>query len=701
MTYYKLISTRIIYIYLLSCFLTLSLYSNAQLSGTYTIGGSSPDYPTLYAAVNSLTISGVSGPVIFNIRNGTYNEYTIINSIAGVTSQNTVTFQSESGDSSLVTVTSSYGPGTIVINNCDNLIIKKVSIINTSTNQSKAIGISDSRNISIENCYLSCPNDYNNSGTVYMLEYTNPSNKTTIKNSYIFALQYGILADGHYDSLTIENNVINASFKLYMDAKFIGNRFKTKTICNYGYFPCSFIANIFEKGCSFVFWKHLAFSSNIFYGVSDFSYCDSSIFKNNCFDSLGIHHSPHSLLAGNKTNFYSEIMNCSHTDFIGNRILDNFQFIYSDTCTLINNCIHKEFIMWYSDRCKVLFNNFSKKSALIFSTTCQVPPEVKYNNFYNEIPFGYPYQDNKIDYNNYYPAINTSEMHSYHYDPMYDDTIHLQALNPLLAGRAYSSMVVSHDIDSVARNYPYTIGANEICISDLQPDTFFLACDDSIQLQLCYHNDSAIYIWTPTYNLSDPNIFNPIASPDVDTTYHVSVYLNSMLIANDSFRISMSQLPVALATYQIYQATVQFINKSTCATSYYWDFGDGVSSTLLAPSHQYAVNGTYTVSLIAYNAVGSDTITFPIPIYYFIGIHENESDFNCSIFPNPTDREFSITVPPSSTQIQILNSYGQAVQRKIVDNETEFKFSIETSGIYYIQITTNKQLVTKKIIVAN
>jgi hypothetical protein len=73
----------------------------------------------------------------------------------------------------------------------------------------------------------------------------------------------------------------------------------------------------------------------------------------------------------------------------------------------------------------------------------------------------------------------------------------------------------------------------------------------------------------------------------------------------------------------------------------------------------------------------------------------------CSIFPNPTSNEFAITVPPTTTQIQILNSLGQIVKETLVDKQTNFNFTIDNSGLYFLQITTNKLTVTKKIIVTN
>ena len=53
--------------------------------------------------------------------------------------------------------------------------------------------------------------------------------------------------------------------------------------------------------------------------------------------------------------------------------------------------------------------------------------------------------------------------------------------------------------------------------------------------------------------------------------------------------------------------TVNFTDQSTNSpTSWAWDFGDGGSSTEQNPSHIYTTPGTYTVSLTAGNATGSD-----------------------------------------------------------------------------------------------
>ncbi len=61
-------------------------------------------------------------------------------------------------------------------------------------------------------------------------------------------------------------------------------------------------------------------------------------------------------------------------------------------------------------------------------------------------------------------------------------------------------------------------------------------------------------------------------------------------------------------------ATVSFQNTSSNANAYFWDFGDGNTSTEGEPTHTYAQDGTYTVTLTALNSCGSSTFSQTITI---------------------------------------------------------------------------------------
>ncbi|MCD4692268.1 MAG: hypothetical protein K8R79_05100, partial [Calditrichales bacterium] len=75
----------------------------AQLSGTYTIGVGG-DFSTFSEAADSLHSQGISDAVVFEALSGEYNEHFIINYVSGVSSENTITFQSQAGNTDSVLI---------------------------------------------------------------------------------------------------------------------------------------------------------------------------------------------------------------------------------------------------------------------------------------------------------------------------------------------------------------------------------------------------------------------------------------------------------------------------------------------------------------------------------------------------------------------------------------------------------------------
>lgn len=82
------------------------VFSMALQAGTYTIGGTTPNFATINDAVNELNTYGICGPVVFDIRNGTYTEKLVFNEISGASATNTITFKSESNNKTAVTISS-------------------------------------------------------------------------------------------------------------------------------------------------------------------------------------------------------------------------------------------------------------------------------------------------------------------------------------------------------------------------------------------------------------------------------------------------------------------------------------------------------------------------------------------------------------------------------------------------------------------
>ncbi|MCX7929783.1 MAG: GEVED domain-containing protein, partial [Chlorobi bacterium] len=81
----------------------------AALSGTYTIGGTNPDFPTVISAANQLTAGGTLGAVTFNIRPGTYTGYVYIANPPGNQQSRPIVFQSENSVAGSVIIQHSGG----------------------------------------------------------------------------------------------------------------------------------------------------------------------------------------------------------------------------------------------------------------------------------------------------------------------------------------------------------------------------------------------------------------------------------------------------------------------------------------------------------------------------------------------------------------------------------------------------------------
>jgi gliding motility-associated-like protein len=84
--------------------------------------------------------------------------------------------------------------------------------------------------------------------------------------------------------------------------------------------------------------------------------------------------------------------------------------------------------------------------------------------------------------------------------------------------------------------------------------------------------------------------------------------------------IDVYELPIADFTteqqfYTSFDMNAQFINNSINATSYIWDFGDGSSSSLESPSHEYIAETDYLIMLTAISPEGCrDSIELPLRI---------------------------------------------------------------------------------------
>jgi len=131
---------------------------------------------------------------------------------------------------------------------------------------------------------------------------------------------------------------------------------------------------------------------------------------------------------------------------------------------------------------------------------------------------------------------------------------------------------------------------------------------DSVNLNA---SGGTIYSWSPTINLSNPTIANPVASPTITTTYTVTVTNAWGCSATDSVVVTVNALPVATSSNNTPLCAGQTLNlTSDGGTVYSWTGPDGFTSTAQNPSitsTTVANDGVYTC--IVTNANGCKDTT--------------------------------------------------------------------------------------------
>ncbi len=141
-----------------------------------------------------------------------------------------------------------------------------------------------------------------------------------------------------------------------------------------------------------------------------------------------------------------------------------------------------------------------------------------------------------------------------------------------------------------------------------------------------------------------------INTTSVDTTYIVVMTAYTAFGCGSSDTLEITVLPGALASF-IDNTTppscapfdAQFINTSTGASSYFWTFGDGATSTQTSPSHLYTNTTSfvqnYDVTLIAYASNGCNDTTSTNVIVY------PTANFDFTIVPDSACSPLIVTMP--------------------------------------------------------
>ncbi len=118
-------------------------------------------------------------------------------------------------------------------------------------------------------------------------------------------------------------------------------------------------------------------------------------------------------------------------------------------------------------------------------------------------------------------------------------------------------------------------------------------------------------------DITTSNEQNPTVTFENPGAYTVILQAGNEIGSNSSVvtaYINVFDEPIADFELASFSESVSFTNNSTDATEYLWEFGDGETSEEAEPTHTYAMNGTYVVTLTAINPCSSSIATMEVEV---------------------------------------------------------------------------------------
>lgn len=147
-----------------------------------------------------------------------------------------------------------------------------------------------------------------------------------------------------------------------------------------------------------------------------------------------------------------------------------------------------------------------------------------------------------------------------------------------------------------------------------------------------------------------------------------------------------------------------FFNSSSNATTYTWNFGDGNTSTEATPTHHYISEGTYTVTLIAENPCGADTVIQNITVIK-VGLHESNLQA-LQIVPGTEANTYFIktgTINCKEINLAITDMAGKTLMQNKLFNADNSIIPVDLSGyakgMYMVSFNCGSNVFYGKLIV--
>lgn len=176
-------------------------------------------------------------------------------------------------------------------------------------------------------------------------------------------------------------------------------------------------------------------------------------------------------------------------------------------------------------------------------------------------------------------------------------------------------------------------------------------------------------------------------------TYWVMVVDSNGCDAEDTIVVDVFNLPKPRFTYvQDSLGNVDFTDITASPAGWFWDFGDGSTSTQQHPSHTYSASGNYTVCLTVVNAnacveTRCDTLSVTAPM---TSLNPTPDLQSLQVYPNPAQHRLWVSGSKDVPTVQLLSTLGTRVPITLSPTNEKGKWLVSwaplPAAVYLLQI---------------
>jgi serine protease len=254
----------------------------------------------------------------------------------------------------------------------------------------------------------------------------------------------------------------------------------------------------------------------------------------------------------------------------------------------------------------------------------------------------------------------------------------------------YESLRAPVLIRAAASPFLSLTGGNFLC--SLDPIIIKASFGDSF----LWSNDAT----TSSITVTEPGIYNVLVSSMVDDVFCENL--------SESITITALEKPVAKMQITPADALKQysFTDISEGATSWFWKFGDGATSSLQSPTYTYARSENYTVELIVTNDLGCQDNAVAV-VSTIVSVALDEHTNQIIVYPIPSDQFLYVegtSIPNQRIHYTLYNTVGITIFEKSFYTVSDtFNHQLDINelldGVYVLRIQQGETTYAKRILI--